>query len=552
MSGDDVHLRIQESLQYINTTFFNNVDCANLFSAKAYPNTLTVFSGDGIDWLFKEFTPPEKPFVAGAAASNTVKFKVAGSNYSTTVSATLVDVRDIYTGPYLAATSAFVRVKTPASAGVAAVTAPSLMKCDNIPITNTVLTIDFLSVLYIMYGLLNPRTPFPASVQKNPTDSEAVTWTEKIPTLATASLNTILASCFPVQEIFGSFNDDSKFVLRRVIYLYIILMNYKIAMNYSFPTAATAATAANLVVPNAIYGWIQQMNYVIKNKGGAATVLNDRINRRVKTYATQVDGINTLDDTVTDNKDVTALTQTENDKQVELVRKSKMFSYVAISVLVCVGVGSCAIVMLTNSTRSTRMITGGVLIATSVVAAIVVNYLFGYEISSKEGFTTYSRYDTLPSTTTIANIDLQFKRQVLAYLENTMYVVNTLRTYKAYGNMNKSLDREIANYTVVNERLQSATSKLKQSIALVTFHKKMYEYQIAFFILLSILLSVSVTLYVVFEESPTMQGRIMQIAIAITVIMFITIIIAQNSLVHTDPRKKYWMTASIGSINAMG
>lgn len=139
--------------------------------------------------------------------------------------------------------------------------------------------------------------------------------------------------------------------------------------------------------------------------------------------------------------------------------------------------------------------------------------------------------------------------QVNVYLENTFTLVTLLETYKAYGNLNASLDKELAYYTNIVSQLNNAQSKVNK----VYFSSYMNTIDISallhMFQILSIIVAAACTVYIITEEmpDPSIKKWIAGVSFTLAIITFIIYILEIKKHVHTNPVKIYWSNPGVNT-----
>ena len=330
-------------------------------------------------------------------------------------------------------------------------------------------------------------------------------------------------------------NKIDRFILRRLLWLQIVLCNYRIAMSY-YKANTGSSNAFNLL--NAVYRLMVQANYIIQNPDGAAVVLNKKLDKRVKNYGKTLDYINEIDSIITDNKAGVEMTQQDFDKQTELVKKSNVLNYIALSAFLIISFGLVTILMI-NKEKHTKLIICAFLLASSIVILLVIYYQYRNRLKEYFG-SPLSMYSLTADTTNFIYIEKIMMTEASSYIVNTEFIVNTLRTYKAYGNLNTSTTRELTFYRGINERLITAKTKIKNATSILMFKRKINQYTMAFYCILSIVFSLAVSIYLFFDESIKVRQILVVISGLIVVTLIIVFIMLRNDLVHTSPRNKYW------------
>ena len=163
-------------------------------------------------------------------------------------------------------------------------------------------------------------------------------------------------------------------------------------------------------------------------------------------------------------------------------------------------------------------------------------------ITSSGGINNYLQY-----------YNISIINQVNVYLENTFTLVTLLETYKAYGNLNASLEKELSYYTNIVSQLNNAQSKVNK----VYFSSYMNTIDVSallhMFQILSIIVAAACTVYIITEEmpDPSIKKWIGGISTLLVIITFIIYILEIKKHVHTNPVKIYWSNPGLNTHNLL-
>ena len=132
--------------------------------------------------------------------------------------------------------------------------------------------------------------------------------------------------------------------------------------------------------------------------------------------------------------------------------------------------------------------------------------------------------------------------QVSEYLDNTFTLITLLESYKAYGNVNLSMERELNYYNNVVNQLSNAQSKINDIYFSSYINTIDVSALLHLFQILTIIIAATTTLFVLVEdvEDNSIRNWIASIAGIFAVFSFVVYLIEVNTRVRTNPVKIYW------------
>jgi hypothetical protein len=141
---------------------------------------------------------------------------------------------------------------------------------------------------------------------------------------------------------------------------------------------------------------------------------------------------------------------------------------------------------------------------------------------------------------------------VSSYLDNTFTLVTLLETYRAYGNMNSSLQKEISYYTNTVSQLNNAQSKINNVYFASYINTIDTSALLQLFQILAIVLAASCTSYILTEDlqMQIITNWIIGVTCTLIIISFIIYLLEINKHVHTNPVKVYWDNPNQNTFNS--
>jgi disulfide bond formation protein DsbB len=303
---------------------------------------------------------------------------------------------------------------------------------------------------------------------------------------------------------------------------------------------------------NAVYNYMFKLNNAVTSSKGAGTFLAKRIDARQKKNIENIEKIQTLDNELESSKTYFNENKEALGEQNAVVKKASVYDYVALTLVILIGIVGTFVVV--AGKENILMIGAGMMF---VSFGIGIGLYFGFvqkvqtqlKTSPPEIAEPFVSLSSQPYVEGGANQQLQYEvvfDQVSNFMENTIFIINTLRTYKTYGNMNASTRREVLFFEGVNQQLRNSTAKLRGALNISVFGILMHKYKMMFFCFLAFIIALTITLHAMAREHETVQQAIIVVSCVITFLAFIFFVIARNYLVRTNPGKRYWGGISQG------
>lgn len=366
------------------------------------------------------------------------------------------------------------------------------------------------------------------------------------------NINTIETAIKPIIDISKiDLNTTRVEAVRRLLLLYESYIHiYLGLLLLSRTNTGTSGTvnAARVVMYDICYDMIKQFierNNVIENIGGNVYTIIKDLEQRMQLYKNTRKGIeqeNTeLQNLKTDirlEKDILNISNSYSKKT-----NGVFYAYFAITLLIIVGV----IVIYYTPTLDDGMkkllmsIMAGVSIIAYVVMYLVNRYVLMETFSSASVLPAFLTIDTINTETNLATSRTSLltilNREALVYLNNTINMVLLMDSYRGYGNVNYSMQKEYQYYKDKNDTLSQDKNKINQAHRITYLNSRINRYRVYYF--LQILLTITLTAFLV-TYFPDMLTFFTVIAVLFIILFTYFYIINVNNLVRTDGKKLYW------------
>jgi len=219
----------------------------------------------------------------------------------------------------------------------------------------------------------------------------------------------------------------------------------------------------------------------------------------------------------------------------------RKYEFVALAMFLVVAVGA-AIVLTLPMDRQHKFMGCGLLATFAVINAFILNYLKN-AASSVEGFVGYTMQDKSASSYELAAL-----KEASAYIDNTIGLAHLLESYRAYGNLNQAIGKEINYYYDASEQLQIANRKVEGVNNTSYLQDLQYSSMMNLLTTLSIIVAGMTTLQVatepIAEKNPIVPKIVVGTGGTLAVISFTLYLLETSFRVHTKPKQFYWNNPS--------
>jgi len=424
--------------------------------------------------------------------------------------------------------------------------------------------LEILDALRMAYNILEPTTFQAYQLKKKggraTLDTPILKYTLALKTGSTTeyvsttenNINTIEITVKPIIDITKvDLNTTRVEAVRRLLLLYESYIHTYLALLLLSRTnvgTSGAINQARVVMYDICYDIVNQFikrNEILESIGGNVyTVIKD-LEQRMQLYKNTRKGIeqeNTeLQNLKTDirlEKDLLNISNSYSKKT-----NGVFYAYLAITLLIIVGV----IVIFYTPTLSDGMkkllmsIMAGITIIAYIIMYLVNRYVLAEPFSSSSVLPNFLTIDTINTAT---DLDAQrtdllaiFNREALVYLNNTINMVLLMDSYRGYGNVNYSMQKEYQYYKDKNDTLTQDKNKINQAHRITYLNSRVNRYRVYYFLQLLLTITIAAFLATYF---PDMLTFFTVIAVLIIVMFTYFYIINVNNLVRTDGKKLYW------------
>ena len=355
-------------------------------------------------------------------------------------------------------------------------------------------------------------------------------------------------------KIFDSTNFNP-YVARRIIHLFIILIQYNIAVTY-FNTTTPIATPSLI---DDFYKLLQAFNYnVTDTESGVYTQILSALNTRSQQYTKNQQDITSLDNQVSDLKDNIATDSAKLNSRMSYQSKSKIYQTVAITMLIIIGAGASILYTVPLEYKQ-KLSGGGTLIIIAVLTSIILQYQSN-SVRVKEGFdTTYKTLAGLTSATSggsyswsgsVSGYYNSMLDQCEIYLNNTFLLTASLDSYHIYGNVNYAAQRELQFFGDTKTSLSMKDRGLQDMYNISYMDQVRFTALMNLAISLSLIIAVTITFTLAVENFPSVKKAVFIIGGCLALISVTLYILEISSRVHTKPKQLYWSAGDVKQLQS--
>jgi hypothetical protein len=273
------------------------------------------------------------------------------------------------------------------------------------------------------------------------------------------------------------------------------------------------------------------------------------LNERITTFKSTHDNITTVNTALKANKTILQDTVDRVSSQQKNVGVSKWYQYIALTLLIVVGVVQGLIITSDLPDEKKTVYTTGVF-GISIVSALILYVIeMRYFAVSPEGFvsptlSTYSNVANIGANTSMASKTSMFSDIILKlaseFMDNTTYISLVLQSYRAYGVADYSMKKELKYFSDKNEQIGNESNKLRSVGNVVGLTSRSAFSRTLFYIELLAIMATTALFYVLLAPYPDLQTYPLYIGGFLVVVVMFAYILAVTRLVRTDSSKIYW------------
>lgn len=314
-------------------------------------------------------------------------------------------------------------------------------------------------------------------------------------------------------------------------------------------TNQTVINERNQAYINAIYSNTNGLRQMSSSTGVFGDI-NNAIGEYISYYTNGQDQINDISGLLNKGKANLKTIQELLNGRLSIQKTQRIFEYIAIFIFVLFIITTMTIIVikvdkniklntcigliifsLLNFLGIQILLNSSIFVVKSTPKPVIEGFAPPIMSSISIGNANYLNYYN------IAMID-----QVSLYLDNTFTLVTLLETYRVYGNVNASLEKEIGYYTNIVSQLNNAQSKINNVYFSSYINTIDISALLQLFQILTIIIATACTSYILTEdmEIPSIRNWIGGITATLAVFAFIIYIFEISKRVHTNPVKVYW------------
>lgn len=333
--------------------------------------------------------------------------------------------------------------------------------------------------------------------------------------------------------------DIDMFMVRRVLYIYIRLFQFHIAMRVAMTyTTNKIAWALPTSIISLLERDISSLDRVIQK-------VDDITLQRKQEYKGTNDSINTLYDTIQEQKEYIKNQVERVGTESKYESRGKSMTIAALVILIAVIIGAILVLVLPLEKRK-RLIGAGAVLGVASIGALIMSVVFSKVVV--EGFASafvdpYGA-DQIANTINAENGTILFsgemRRKVLEYLQKSAMLVTSVKSYQILGNINYTMAKESRYFNDMDTQMKLAGERIKGNHRSSDLMQKQNSASMYFFVSVSIIVGAALVSLVAFDESPMARLITYIVAGFFLVLAMIIYVLEHSSYVRTDGDKKYW------------
>jgi len=273
--------------------------------------------------------------------------------------------------------------------------------------------------------------------------------------------------------------------------------------------------------------------------------INKAVGEYINTYDNNQTDINAISELLKTGKAELSTVKDLLNGRLSTQKTQRICEYVAITILILFALVSFSIILMDVDKKLKLFGCIGLILFALLhflgIQMLLNSSIFILKAPSKPLIEKFAITATsIPSYLNYYNIEVM--NQVSEYLDNTFTLVTLLESYKVYGNMNLSMDREIDYYNTIVSQLNNAQSKINNVYFSSYINTIDVSSLLHLFQILTIIIAATTTLFVLVEDfqDNSIRNWIASIAGIFAVLSFVVYLLEVNTRVRTNPVKVYW------------
>ena len=337
-----------------------------------------------------------------------------------------------------------------------------------------------------------------------------------------------------------------------------IVNDVKTKLNTIFDTTATTKTITKDTITNEI----KTVNTTYQDSIASSTAysrqkssstgnvfgsINNAVGNYIDVYNTNQTDINAISELLRTGKAELSTIKDLLNGRLATQKTQRICEYFAIAILIIFALSSFSVILMKVDKRFKLFTCIGLILFALLhflgIQMLLNSSIFILKTPSKpiiEKFAPVANSNTITNYLNYYNVEVM--HQVSEYLDNTFTLITLLESYKAYGNVNLSMERELNYYNNVVNQLSNAQSKINDIYFSSYINTIDVSALLHLFQILTIIIAATTTLFVLVEdvEDNSIRNWIASIAGIFAVFSFVVYLIEVNTRVRTNPVKIYW------------
>lgn len=275
--------------------------------------------------------------------------------------------------------------------------------------------------------------------------------------------------------------------------------------------------------------------------GSVFNDINTAVGDSISTYNKNLNSSNKVSKNIEDAQEQLTTNKLNLKKRQELIDSQKKYEYGAVAVMAIIAAAAVGIILYPME-RNTKMGAAGCLVVVAAINAFALTSIV--KSTTVETFASFGNNLNANAKITALSMTANYKVSVLdqmsQYLDNTITLVTLLETYRSYGNINNSMQKELNYFNDANDQLILGYTSTDAAHKAIFMEEVKYSSLLQFFKSFALIISGTTLAYVAFEDVPSIVVWVKIIGVVLAIIAIAIYLLEISMRVHTNPRKYYW------------
>ena len=330
------------------------------------------------------------------------------------------------------------------------------------------------------------------------------------------------------------------FALRRVAYLCIRMFSFYVAMSMldKIPAESSADLERAAQLISAIYTILDNDLTIMKND--TLVRVTNGVSKRITRYNNYTTEINSLTDEYSETKGFVKRNAERFDTERKYEMRGKVLGAIALVIMIIAVVVATVAALLDMDFKQKLMVSGGAL-AFIAVAGIVLMAFFTKQVV--EGFNVFGNgtSDISLKNAVISGFNTAILDIARDYLHTTMALVQSISSYRSFGNATYTMAKEYRYFKDNNVQLKNTGEKYRALHRASDLYQKKYGASMYLFIMLGLIGTLTSMAYIAAQEKmPVAMPVALGVGGLLAFIVLVVFILEVTGIVRTDGDKKYW------------